>query len=72
VNQDQAVIALANATRWRKSTYSQAANDCVEVADAPAGGRWVRDSKNPSQPAHYFTAAEWTAFVQGVKDGEFD
>lgn len=58
--------------RWKKSTFSTGAQQCVEAARARDGGRWVRDSKDRSGPAHYFTAAEWDAFVTGVKDGEFD
>jgi hypothetical protein len=58
---------------WRKSTFSGGeGGDCVEVADAPDGGRYLRDTKDRRRPAHYFTAAEWTAFVLGVKNGEFD
>lgn len=58
--------------RWRTSTYTGGGAQCVEVADAEDGGRWLRDTKNRSRPAHYFTAAEWDAFIKGVKDGEFD
>jgi len=58
--------------RWRKSTFSQGENDCVEVADAPDGSRWVRHSKHPELPAHHYTASEWSAFIAGAKDGEFD
>lgn len=58
--------------RWRKSSYSGHEGSCVEVAKDAGGGRWVRDSKDRSRPAHYFTEAEWTAFLRGVKDGEFD
>lgn len=58
--------------RWRKSTYSGSEGQCVEVAEAADGGRWLRDTKDRSRPAHYFTAAEWDAFLRGVKDGEFD
>ena len=32
----------------------------------------VRDSKNRSGPALMFTEAEWSAFVNSAKDGEFD
>jgi hypothetical protein len=32
----------------------------------------MRDSDDPDGPVLAFTAAEWEAFVAGVKDGEFD
>ena len=32
----------------------------------------IRDSKDPSGPVLAFNEAEWTAFIAGVKDGEFD
>jgi hypothetical protein len=56
---------------WRKSTFSTT-NGCVEVA--MAGDRIaVRDSKQRgSGPVLEFTAAEWDAFLGGVRDGEFD
>ncbi|HEU0089611.1 MAG TPA: DUF397 domain-containing protein [Pseudonocardiaceae bacterium] len=41
---------LAPAT-WRKSSYSGASGDCVEIAALADGGRAVRDSKNPAGPA---------------------
>lgn len=58
--------------RWRKSSRSGAANNCVQVADLDGGHRAVRDSKNPTGPVLQFTAAEWAAFTAGVRDGEFD
>jgi hypothetical protein len=58
---------------WRKSSFSGGeGGECVEVAATPDGGRYVRDTKDRSLPAHYFTSAEWAAFVKGVKGGEFD
>jgi hypothetical protein len=65
MNQDQLL--------WRKSSRSNGQNNCVEVADLPDGGRAVRDSKDKgSGPVLVFTASEWSAFVGGAKDGEFD
>ncbi|MFC8526270.1 DUF397 domain-containing protein [Nocardia sp. NPDC057227] len=57
--------------RWFKSTFSQAGGDCVEIAHLDGGRTAVRDSKNPAGPVLDFTPSEWTAFVAGVKAGEF-
>ena len=58
--------------QWRKSSYSgNQGGNCVEVAELPDGGAAVRDSKDPDGPVLHFTAAEWAAFVAGVRDGEF-
>jgi hypothetical protein len=56
---------------WRKSTFSTT-NGCVEVA--VVGDRIaVRDSKQQGGgPVLEFTAAEWAAFLGGVRGGEFD
>jgi len=42
----------------------------VEVAVAN-GWVAVRDSKQPAGPVLVFTWAEWTAFVLGIRVGEF-
>jgi prepilin-type processing-associated H-X9-DG protein len=55
---------------WRKSARS-GSNGCVEVAFAD-GHVAVRDSKDRQGPVLVFTAAEWRAFVGGVRDGDFD
>jgi Domain of unknown function (DUF397) len=58
---------------WRKSTFSGQGNSCVEVANLPGNGRAVRDSKlGEDSPILTFRAEEWTAFIGGVRAGEFD
>lgn len=57
---------------WKKSTRSNGSGDCVETARLADGSHAVRDSKNPNGAILMFTASEWRAFVEGVKDGEFD
>jgi hypothetical protein len=55
-----------------KSSYS-VQGGCVEVAFGPAGDVHVRDSKaRGSGPQLHFDEREWRAFLDGVRDGEFD
>ncbi|MBC3985532.1 DUF397 domain-containing protein [Streptomyces sp. AC563] len=60
--------------RWTKSSYSDNGGNCVEVAAnlAAYGTVPVRDSKNPHGPALAFDTSAWSAFVAGVKAGDFD
>jgi Domain of unknown function (DUF397) len=45
--------------------------NCVEVGQLPSGSVAVRDTKDRERSL-VFTPDEWTAFVAGVKNGEFD
>ncbi|MFF4813424.1 DUF397 domain-containing protein [Kitasatospora sp. NPDC001309] len=56
---------------WRKSSFSGAQSECVEVADGVIGLVPVRDSKDPAGPVLFFPAGVWASFVAGVKGGEF-
>jgi Domain of unknown function (DUF397) len=57
---------------WRKGTRSSAQGNCVEAARLPEGGAAVRNSKHPDGPALIFNNAEIRAFLESVKDGDFD
>jgi hypothetical protein len=56
---------------WIKSSFSAYTGQCVEVAGLTSDTIRVRDSKNPNGVLS-FTAAEWDAFIRGVRNGEFD
>lgn len=58
-------------TQWFKSSFSTANAGCVEIAGQPDGVA-LRDSKNRDLPPFLFNAEEWSAFISGVKNGEFD
>lgn len=60
-----------NRLAWRKSTYSGANGDCVEVAESD-GLVAMRHSKEPDQGTIFYTRAEIAAFIKGCKAGEFD
>ena len=56
---------------WRKSSYSNAGNQCVEVAQIGAAVA-VRDSKNPGGGHLTLDAAGWKALLDRVKHGDCD
>ncbi|GAA4970210.1 DUF397 domain-containing protein [Uniformispora flossi] len=44
----------------------------VQTAEIGGGAVAMRNSAHPEGPVLRFTEGEWTAFVLGVRDGEFD
>jgi predicted secreted Zn-dependent protease len=70
--EDVVAALAANATNWRKASYSQAQNGCVEVASI-RGHVGMRDTKlGPASPILAFTPEGWELFTRGVRDGEFE
>ncbi|WP_026453039.1 DUF397 domain-containing protein [Saccharomonospora iraqiensis] len=57
---------------WRKSSFSNAGGECVEVAALDDGDIAVRNSKAPDAGTVLFTRAEMAAWIDGCKAGEFD
>jgi Domain of unknown function (DUF397) len=69
---DSGYSRMPRVIRWRRSSQSTGADGtCVEVA-CDGATIVVRDSKDPTGPVLRFSAAEWRAFVLGVRRGEFD
>ena len=57
---------------FSKASFSQyTPSVCVKVA-IRGDVVGVRDSKDPNKTTLCFTVEEWSAFIQGVKAGEFD
>jgi hypothetical protein len=60
---------------WHVSTRSSGGGvNCVEAGPlADGSGRVaVRHSRHRDGPVIIYTRTEWEAFIEGVKDGEFD
>jgi Domain of unknown function (DUF397) len=62
---------LGGAT-WRKSSHSNPSGNCVELAELAASLIAVRNSRHPGGPALICPCAGVAAFLQAVKEGEFD
>jgi Domain of unknown function (DUF397) len=63
------LIEFNSSLSWQRSRHCDA-GQCVEAALID-GDVVVRDSKDPDGPILQFTASEWTAFLAGVRDGDF-
>jgi hypothetical protein len=58
-------------TPWIKAAASQGQGQCVEMRRR-GGMIEVRDSKDPEGSVLRYTSAEWAAWLDGAKKGEFD
>jgi Domain of unknown function (DUF397) len=56
---------------WHKSSHSGDAGNCVEICTDETAVA-VRDSKNTAGPELQITGRAWSAFVAGIKHGEFN
>jgi hypothetical protein len=64
MNHDHALAALTAAAGWRKSSYSQGANGCVEITTELTGWVGVRDSKlGTASPLLAIPTAQWRALL---------
>ncbi|GAA2063400.1 hypothetical protein GCM10009839_88370 [Catenulispora yoronensis] len=57
---------------WRKSSHSNGATNCVEVARLSDGSVGVRHSRRPDGAVIVYSRSEWAAFLAGVKAEEFE
>jgi hypothetical protein len=65
------VHVIKRAVVWRKSRHSGGQNNCVELADLPAGVG-VRDSKSPASGVLLLPPAAWRSLASEVKSGRYD
>lgn len=54
---------------YRKSSYSDHEDECVEVASNIPVRIAVRDSKSPTGPNLRLTPPTWTAFETALREG---
>jgi hypothetical protein len=71
VNHHQAAAGLTTAAGWRKSSYSQGANGCVEITTQLPGWVGIRDSKlGPDSPLLILPLSEWRAMIAAARTDE--
>ncbi|RRO18003.1 DUF397 domain-containing protein [Saccharopolyspora rhizosphaerae] len=68
----QADLRWRSELRWRKSAHSNPSGNCVEVAELEPGRIAVRNSRFADGPVLVYTREEIAAFLEGVKEGDFD
>lgn len=64
-------MSVAYTESFRISSFCPGGS-CVQAAITPGGDIELHHTENPQREPHVFSLEEWTAFVTGVKAGEFD
>ncbi|GAB2596449.1 DUF397 domain-containing protein [Streptomyces capparidis] len=57
---------------WHKPWSGGNGGNCVEARKLEDGRIALRQSAHPGGPALIFTSGEFTAFIQGAKEGKAD
>jgi hypothetical protein len=70
---EQAVGMIETANQKPTLDFAERCDELFNTgAMLPDGGRALRNSKDPNGAVVFYTNAEWTAFLTGTKNGEFD
>jgi hypothetical protein len=56
--------------QYRKSSYSDDAGECVEVATNTPTTIAIRDSKHPTGPSLHVRPTTWTSFQSALVNGQ--
>ncbi|MFC6880657.1 MULTISPECIES: DUF397 domain-containing protein [Actinomadura] len=59
------------APTWRKSSASQSADECVEVA-ALGPSVLIRDSRDHAAGTLALDYAQWNALLRGIRNGDLE
>jgi hypothetical protein len=62
---------MSETTSWVKASASASGGECVEMR-RHAGTVEVRDTKDRDGPVLQFTTAQFAAWLDGARNGEFD
>ena len=58
--------------RWERTTHEDGTPAALEIGYADNGLVALRMAEDPEGDVLIYTPSEWEAFVEGVRDGEFD
>jgi len=58
--------------RWERTTHEDGTPAALEIGYADNGLVALRMAEEPEGDILIYTPSEWEAFVDGVRDGEFD